>query len=326
MPDFPEQTRASGTPRSANRPMPARGVFAALVLSLALLPSLAFAQHGPKPNFTGWQLLLSRYCLALPGKPGMQDTRFDYEQLYVDENIWTLHRSDRLSTIRSQLFATPPDQFSPKDRMAWAINAYNFLVVEHATIHMLVPNRQFLRYRSVNDIVVEGTSFFVLPVVELEGRTWSIEEFARHYVYGDSTPLLESRTKGCDPRLSFALCPGYAGGPPLALRAYTGDSLEVQLDQAARRALALPRFVTVDKTVGTVVASDHFNTHRADFGGDPNGALPFLERFGSSDVKGVIKKFKLTRISRFSTVDVGMNQFERPKSAPQPMPPPGTGT
>lgn len=315
-------TQAPSRPSRA----PMRRLFVALVLTLTLVPALAFAQQTPKPNFTGWQLLLSRYCLALPGKPGMQDTRFDYEQLFVDENIWTLHRSDRLSTIRSQLFATPPSQFSPRDRMAWAINAYNFLVIEHATIHMLVPNRQFLRYRSVNDIVVEGTSFFVLPVVELEGRTWSIEEFARHYVYGDSTPLLESRARGGDPRLSFALCPGYAGGPPLALRAYTGDSLEHQLDQAARRALSFPRFLTVDKTVGTVVVSEHFNTHRADFGGNPNGAIPFLERYGSSDVKGVIKKFKLTGISRFSTVDVGMNQFERPKSAPKPMPTGGTGT
>lgn len=315
-------TSASSRPSRA----PLRRLFVALVLSLSLLPSLALAQPAAKPNFTGWQTLLSRYCLALPGKATMQDTRFDYEQLYVDENIWTLHRSDRLSTIRSQLLGTPPSQFSPKDRMAWAINTYNFLVIEHATLHLLVPNRQFLRHRSVDDIVVEGTSFFVLPVVELEGRTWSIEQFARHYVYGDSTPLLESRAKGGDPRLSFALCPGYAGGPPLALRAFTGDSLEIQLDQAARRALSLPRFLTVDKTVGTVVASEHFNTHRADFGGTPNGAIPFLERYGPSEAKGVIKKFKLTGISRFGAVDAGMNQFERPKSAPKPTPAPGTGT
>ncbi len=315
------------TPTASSRPSRAslRRTIAALALTLSLLPSLALAETPAKPNFTGWQLLLSRYCLALPGaKAPLQDTRFDYEQLYVDENIWTLHRSDRLATIRSQIFATPPSQFSPKDRMAWAINAYNFLVVEHATLHMLVPGRQFLRHKSVNDIVVEGTGFFVLPVVEVEGRQWSLEQFARHYVYGDSTPLLEPRAKGADPRLSFALCPGFAGGPPLALRAYTGDSLEAQLDLAARRALAQPRFVVADKAVGTLVASEHFNTHRADFGGNPNGALPFVERFAPSDVKGVIKKFKLCAISRFSIEDTQMNQFERPKTAPKPTPAQGT--
>ncbi|MBI5167994.1 MAG: DUF547 domain-containing protein [Candidatus Eisenbacteria bacterium] len=311
------------TPPASSRPSraPLRGALFALVIALSLLPSIALAQTHVKPNFTGWQLLLSRYCVALPGaKAPLQDTRFDYEQLYVDENIWTLHRSDRLASIRSQLFATPPSQLSPRDRTAWAINAYNFLVVEHATLHMLVPNRQFLRHKSVNDIVVEGAAFFVVPVVELEGRQWSIEQFARHYVYGDSTPLLEPRARSADPRLSFALCPGYAGGPPLALRAYTGDSLEAQLDLAARRALAQPRFVTADKVTGTVVASEHFGTHRVDFGGNPNDALPFLERFAPADVKSVIRKFKVSAISRFSIEDLQMNQFERPKSAPKPMP------
>ena len=291
----------------------------ALVLAAALVPAAARASStpaAPKPDYSGWQLLLSRYCLSLPGKSPLQDTRFDYEQLYVDENIWTLKRSDRLARIRAQLLATPPSALEPRERLAWALNTYNFLVVEQATLHLLVPGRQFLRYQSPNDIVIEGAPFFRSPIVTIEGRELSIEEFGRRYVYGDSTPQLEFRATPGDPRLAFAMCMGYAGGAPLAPRAFRTDSLEAQLDQCVRRALAQPRFATADPRTGELVLSEFLSDHRVDFGGDPNRAIPFVEKHTSGDVKSVIRKFKLTAATRFAPVDTRFNQFERPKTAP----------
>ncbi|MBK7368567.1 MAG: DUF547 domain-containing protein [Candidatus Eisenbacteria bacterium] len=307
----------------AHRPLPARPLSRAPVLALAA-PALA---HAGPPGRTSPG---SRRCCPATASRCPARRRCRTRASTTNSSTWTRTSGRCTAPTGSRRSARScsrrPRRRSRPDRLAWAINAHNFLVIEHATLHLLVPGRQFLRQRSVDEITFEGTPFFAVPVVECEGRTWSIGEFARHYVYGDSTPLSDSRSKGGDPRLSLALCPGYAGGPPLALRAFKGDSLEIQLDQAARRALSLPRFLTVDKTVGTIVASEHFNTNRADFGGNPNSAIPFLERYGSPDVKSVIKKFKLTAISRFRTVDVGMNQFERPKSAPTPMPASGAGT
>ena len=169
MPNFPEQTRASGTPRSANCPMPARRVFAASCCrspSCCRSRSRSTVRSRTSPAGAAAQPLLPRDARQV----GAAGHALRLRAAVRGREHLTLHCSDRLSTIRSQLFATLPDQFSPKDRMAWAINVYNFPVVEHATIHMLVPNRQFLRYKSVNDIVVEGTSFFVLPWSSLEGR------------------------------------------------------------------------------------------------------------------------------------------------------------
>lgn len=309
-----------------------RAVAATLLVSLTLAaPSLASTKPAPaasatataKPNFAAWQMLLDRYLMRLPPKSALQDTRFDYEQFYVDENIWTLRRSERLERIRAQLLSTPPSTLSPRDRRAWAINTYNFLVVEQASLNLLVPGRKFLRHGSVNEILINGVEFFRAPVLELEGKQWSIESFGRWYVYGDSTPATEPRTREADPRLAFALCRSYVGDAPLPPRAFRGDSLELQLDQAARRALAQQRFVSWDAAARSLVASELFNEVRVDFGGDPHRAVEFIERFGPLAVRAHIKKFKLDAVTRFSAVDPKMNQYERPKAAP-PTAAPGT--
>ncbi len=290
-----------------------------LVAALALLVVCASASVAadrpstPKPDFSLWQLLLSRYCLALPGKAPLQDTRFDYEQLFVDENVWTLKYSERLQRVREQLLSTHPAELSPADRIAWALNTYNFLVVEQVTLHLLVPNRQFLRVQSPNDIRIASAAFFDAAVVEVEGRPLSIAAFGRRYVYGDTTEFPTGGETAGDPRLAFAMCKGFVGSPPLPLRAFRGDSLEAQLDLCARRALALPRFVTADPRTGVVTASGFFDERRVDYGNDPNRALPFIEKFGTNDTREAIRKFKLSAVSRFTQVDLKLNQFDRPK-------------
>ncbi len=292
---------------------------AAMALVAALAPVAALASSPPatpKPDFSGWQSLLTRYCVLLPGKAPLQDTRFDYEQLYVDEKIWTLKRSNELDRVRAQLLSTRPSELSPKDRLAWALNTYNFLVVEQLTLRLLVPQRQFLRVTSPNDITILTRPFYTAPVIEVEGRSLSIEEFGRRYVYGDTTALPDPRHTPGDPRFAFAMCKGFVGSPPLPPRAFRADSLEPQLDLCARRALAQPRFVSADPRTGALSASDFFNDQRIDFGNDPHRALPFIEKFGPNDAKQAIRKFKLAAVTRFSQVDTKLNQFERPKPTP----------
>lgn len=296
------------------------GLFvAALALLAALAPAIALASSQPatpKPDFSEWQALLTRYCILLPGKAPLQDTRFDYEQLYVDERIWTLKRSERLERVRAQLLSTRPSELAPKDRLAWALNTYNFLVVEQVTLRLLVPGRKFLRIKSPNDIRILTRPLYDAPVIDVDGRSLSIEEFGRRYVYGDTASLPGPRSTPADPRWSFAMCRGYLGSPPLAPRAFRADSLEAQLDLAASRALAQPRFVSADPRSGSVTASNFFSDERIDYGNDPNRALPFIEKFGTKEVKQAIRKFKLGEVSRFSQFDSRLNQFERPKQKP----------
>ncbi|MFN8587238.1 MAG: hypothetical protein U0704_05495 [Candidatus Eisenbacteria bacterium] len=295
-------------------------VAALFAVSLALPAHSAPAS--PRPEVAEWQSLLDQYCIRLPGKAPLQDTRFDYEQLYVDEKIWTLKRSERLERARQQLLSVNPATLTPHERVAWALNTCNFLVVEQMTLHLLVPGRQFLRYKSVHDVLLEGAPFFEGRIVTVEGRALSIEEFARRYVYGDSTPLVEPRATPGDPRWLLAFCRGHVGGAPLAPRAFRADSLEAQLDLCARRAFAQPRFVMADPRTGVLSASDLLASHALDFGGDLGRVVPFLARYGSGDVPKTIQKFKLATVTRFMQVDPLLNQFDRPKQAPPGQAPP----
>ena len=92
----------------------------------------------------------NRNRIAEKGEPF--DTRFDYEQLYVDEGIFGRGVSSKLSAIRDAMLAVPPDQMSEKDRTAWKLNLYEFLVLEQATLHLIVPNRKYLRFDSVDEM------------------------------------------------------------------------------------------------------------------------------------------------------------------------------
>jgi hypothetical protein len=304
----------------------------ALILGLALLatatpfpaPALAAAPvpaHGPRPDYSGWQALLDTYAIRIgDGKSTPADIRFDYVQLYVDEGIWTKKRSDRLDAVHAQLFAVAPSAMDERTRLAWAINTCNFLVIERATMHLLVPMRKFLRYEAVEQMATIEGSFFDGRIVEIEGRMWSIAEFERAFVYGDSTPMGEPRARAGDPRLMFALCRGSLGGPSLYPRAFRPESLDAQLDLVTRTTLARPAIARWDAARHSLLVSNLLAQRRVDFGGPVSAIVPFLEKYGPHDLRSAIRHDKVTDVSRFTPVDPTLNQFERPK----PQPPTGT--
>ena len=287
------------------------------LLGLAALASPpatpAAAEATPRPDFSGYQSLLARYVVPLGGKGDPYDTRFDYEQLYVDERIWTLKRSDRLDRVRAQLLATPPSRFSERDQRAWRINMYNFLVLERATLDLLVPNRQFLRVKSVDEIHSGAFPFFDRPVLDLEGESYSISRFEREVIYGDTGPAYEPRTTVSDPRLMFALVSGIAGDPPILPWAFHGDSLDAQLDRATRIATALPRIVRVDPKANRFELTNLFFDHRMDFGGLEH-VREWLERHADREVRRAIGRLPQGFAPTYFEVDRSLNQFERRKT------------
>lgn len=289
------------------------------VLALVALIVVAPRAQATEPDASGFATLLQRYLRVIGGKGDAYDTRFDYEQLYIDEHVYTQHRSDRLDAIRAQLLSVTPSTLTPAERRAWAINAYNFMVVERMTTNLLVPGRKFLRYDSPREVNRAEGTFYAAPVVTLEGVSYSLAGFARRFVYGDTTaqPLadvIEARTEPADPRLTFALAQGTLGSAPLLPWIYRADSLEAQLDRATRLALALPAWLKVDPVSGTFSASNHFFHERADFGGpDLPGLMPLVDRHGPPAIKKLVAKRHLKRPDLFFEPTWKLNQYEHPK-------------
>jgi hypothetical protein len=302
--------------RAAFLPRLCVAVFGLALAALLVAPRDARAAE---PDYSGWNGLLQRYLKVIGEKGKPLDTRFDYEQLYVDEDVWNKHSSDLLASLHTQLLSVRPSDMTPKEQTAWAINAYNFLVVERLSLHLLVPGRKFMRFSSPRQVNLTDGPFFGAPVANVEGRSYTLTGFERRFVYGDSTaePMHDGnapREHRGDPRLMFALCKGALCTGPLLPWVYRADSLEAQLDRATRLALALPHYVRVETATGELLASNRFFEERADFGGPgiPD-VLPFLRKRGSPATKQLIASRKLTRVSRYFEPDWKMNQFDRPK-------------
>jgi hypothetical protein len=303
-------------PRRSNALAPA------LLLALALVAAPGFAgspARAAEPDYSGWSDLLQKYIKVLHEKGKPWDSRFDYEQLYIDEGIWTKHRADGLGTLHTQLLTVPPSEMTPAERTAWAINTYNFLVIERMTLYLLVPGRKFMRFDSPKQVNRNDGPFFGAVVAKIEGQDYTLTGFERHFLYGDTTanPLDDDTTpreKSGDPRLMFALCKGSLGTGPLLPWVYRADSLEHQLDRATRTALALPEFVKADAKTGELAATNRFFEERCDYGGNElPGVLPFLKKYGSLATRQLITTRKLTRVSRFFEPDWKLNQFDHPK-------------
>ena len=295
-----------------------------LARGLAILLARAFTTFGAttaraeEPDYSGYQDLLRRYVRVIGSKGKPWDSRFDYEQLYIDEKIWTLRRADGLATIHSQLLSVTPSTMTPAERTAWALTTYNFLALERMTLHLLVPGRRFLRYDSPKQLNRDEGTFFGAPVARVEGLEYTLTGFERRFVYGDTTADpqangLMPRELGGDPRLQLALVKASMCSGPLLPWVYRADSLEAQLNRAARLALALPTWLRHDAAQGTLMASNRFFEERADLGGpDMPGLMPLIVRHAPAAVRKTIKERKLTRPTMFFEPDWKLNQYDHP--------------
>lgn len=309
---------AAKNPATPSAQLP-RSTWLTLVMVLTMSFLMPSAVLAAQPEVSGYATLLKRYLRPVGNKGEPFDTRFDYEQLYIDEQINTKRRSDRLDTIRGQMLAVSPGSLSPAERLAWALNTYNFLVIEKITLNLLVPGKKFLRYDSTRDMQLPTGAFYAAHVVRLDGANYSLAGFARRFVYGDTldvqgVDLFEARREASDPRLMFALAHGTIGASPLLPWVYSADSLEAQLDRATRIALALPAWLRIDPVAGTLLASNHLFEERLDLGGpEMPGLIPLIHRFGTRELRNRVAKRKLIRPDMYFEPTWKLNQYEHPK-------------
>jgi hypothetical protein len=296
----------------------APAIAALLCVAAALAPPGARAAE---PDYSGYQALLRQYVHLIGAKGEPMDSRFDYEQLYIDEGYHRTRRAERLETIHTQLVAVRPSEMSERERVAWAINVHNFLAIQRMTVNLLVPRRGTMRHDSPKHVRADDGAFFAAQVAVIEGRPYSLGGIERRFAYGDTTadPLadgLASRLLPGDPRLQFALCKAALASGLILPWVYRADSLDAQLDRATRLSLALPRWILLDEATGSFRASNRFFDERVDHGGvDMPGLVPFLARHGPPALKKAIRKGRQTKPSMYFEPNWKLNQYDHPREA-----------
>lgn len=264
-------------------------LLAILALVTTAAPALAAAGHAAPASapparypharaavsFSLYQELLNQHLWTTSEAGQPQETRFNYE-LYYDEK----GRGERAFRIRQQFLGADPAALDKANRMAWAINFYNYLVIERITDHLLIPGKKRQRYLSVRDIRPYGQDFFKSKIVTVDSVEYSLDEFEKHFLFDDFDrgPGAKAPPQ-VDPRVHFAIVCGAIGCPPLQPRAFRADSLDLQLDHAVRESLANPNQFVHAPGSSTLRISAIFYWYAADFGGTARAVawmLPYL--------------------------------------------------
>jgi len=177
---------------------------------LAALPAWGF-DHG----HAAWTALLGKHVVPLEGGKA---SRVRYAGMAQDRAALRAYL-DTLSAVRPAQYAA----WSPPERLAFLINAYNAFTIE----------KVLTRYPDLNSIRDFGTVF---------GNPWK-DRFFTLLGRPMSLDILEHdtiRAPGVfdEPRVHFALNCASVGCPSLREEAYTPARLEAQLEDQARRFLS----------------------------------------------------------------------------------------
>lgn len=241
-----------------------RPLLVAFLSAFLLLSPPARAQT---PDPRGWDDLLARRVSA--GPDGV--ARVDYAG-------WKASAADRaaLDAYIGALEATRISALPPNEQFAAWVNLYNA-----ATVRLVL---QRYPVRSIRDIRSEGAGLSLkalagpwqTKVVTVEGRRLSLDDIEHGVV----------RATFKDPRLHYAFNCASIGCPDLKSRAWRAETLDADLDAAARRYVNHPRGVTV--TARGLRLSSIYDWYAGDFG-TPVQLRAHLMRYAAPELAAQIR-------------------------------------
>jgi hypothetical protein len=220
------------------------------------------AQAGP---IAAYDALLTRYVVVSPD--GVN--RVDYAR-------WKASADDRkaLDGVIAGKASMKPSTMTRPEQFAYWANMYNAV-----TLKVILDNYPV---SSIRDIKSTGVWFdprafigpWVAKRVTVEGKELSLEEIEHEIM----------RPTFKDPRVHYAVnCASY-GCPNLPPKAFTGATLDADLDAGARAFVNHPRGVTV-KSDGTLQVSSIYHWFKVDFGGTDAGVVAHLKQYAEPALK-----------------------------------------
>lgn len=207
----------------------------------------------------------------------------------VDYRAWSASAADRaaLDAYVDEMAAQRPSTFACDRAFAYWVNLYNAV-----TLQVILE-----RYpvRSIRDIRSEGTGLDPRGLIgpwrtrrlSVEGRRLSLDAIENSIL----------RPTYNDPRVHYAINCASIGCPNLMNRAWRAETLNADLEAAARAYVNHPRGVSVSAD-GSLRLSSIYRWFREDFGTSDANVIAHLRRYADDDLAP-----RLSRATRISGHD-----------------------
>jgi len=236
---------------------------AAVLLTQALAQVSGFSDYsgeaGPVDN-ARWAAFLDAYVSA--DETGV--ALVDYDGVSEAD-------AAALASYLDDLQALDPTRLARDEAFAYWVNLYNAL-----TVKLILDEYPV---RSIREI--KSGLFSIGPwgreLAEVNGAALSLNEIEHEIL----------RAFWDEPRVHYAVNCASMGCPNLMDRPWTGETLEADLDAAARAFINHPRGVSAQG--GRVTASSIFKWYAKDFGANEAEVLDHVRRFADDDLKAALK-------------------------------------
>lgn len=216
-------------------------------------------------NHAAWDRLLSKF--VKPGADGLN--RVDYAAFKASGH-------DQLKTYLLSMGRVDPRALNRKEQFAYLANLYNAKTIDIVLDHYPIT--------SIKDISLGGGLFAAFTggpwkakVVSINGVSLSLDDIEHE--------ILRKVYK--DPRVHYAVNCASVGCPNLGPRAFTGATLDAQLDAAARAFVNSPRGARIKSN--QVAVSSIYEWFKADFGGNNTGVLRHLMKYAEPRLAAELK-------------------------------------
>lgn len=227
----------------------------AVLCSLGAAPALAIDQGS-------YDQLLARYVVVAPD--GVNRVRY---------RTWHANAQDvaALNDYVTRMQAERPSRLPRAERIAFWVNLYNAI-----TLQIILENYPVRSIRDIPSRTLDPRGLigpWRTERVVVEGRRLTLDQIEHAILRRDFN----------EPRIHYAVNCASIGCPNLLPRAWRAETLEADLDAAARAYVNHSRGVSVDDQ-GRVRGSQIYQWYAADFGGRA-GVLTHIHRYAARPLR-----------------------------------------
>ncbi len=215
-----------------------------------------------------WQELLDGY-LQTDDPSGIH--RFDYGALKASSAD-----TGKLASYLDGLAAMDPREYRRDEQLAYWLNLYNAL-----TVQVVLSEYPVVSIRTITESAVPLLGPWDDVHVEVAGLELTLNDIE----HGILRPIWN------DPRIHYGANCASLGCPNLQPKAFTAETVDVQLDAAARAFVNHPRGIDV-RDVETAVASSLYSWYIEDFGDSEQGILEHMSGYAEGDLQQRLDSFE----------------------------------